>query len=187
MSIYKTPILIPYLDEKKKSFFHQLKDASQKRNINPLLVIYRKLRNNLLFKLTFLINKNHIRIKLHRLRGVNIGKNVYIGKDCIIDNSYPDYIYIEDNVAIASGTSIMAHANPYSHFRNVIESKVEPIVIKKGTWIGINSTILRGVTIGEYSIVGAGTVVDQNIPPYTIAKGNPMKKIINIESLMQNK
>ena len=73
---------------------------------------------------------------MHRMRGVTIGDNVYIGQYCKLDNAYPEYVYIEDNVSIVSGVSIVAHTNPYPHFKNVVESSVSPVVIKEGAWTG---------------------------------------------------
>lgn len=62
----------------------------------------------------------------------------------------------------------------YKDWTNVISN---PIIIKDKSWIGFNSIILKGVTIGEGSIIGAGSVVTKDIPDYTIAAGNPAKVI----------
>ena len=55
-----------------------------------------------------------------------------------------------------------------------------PISIKNKAWIGFNSIILKGVTIGEGAIVGAGSVVTKDVPPYTIVAGNPARIIREI-------
>lgn len=81
---------------------------------------------------------------------------------------------------------MIAHSNPYPHFKNVVESMVAPIVVKEGAWIGEGAIILRGVTIGKYAIVCAGTVVDKDVPDYSMAKGNPMKIVANYKSLMDD-
>ena len=59
--------------------------------------------------------------------------------------------------------------------------KTAPIKIKKGAFIGASSIILKGVTIGERSIIGAGSVVTQDIPDYCVAIGNPARVIKKID------
>ena len=56
-----------------------------------------------------------------------------------------------------------------------------PIVIEDGAWIGAGAIILPGITIGEYAVIGAGSVVTKDIPAYTIAAGNPCKLIRKID------
>ena len=71
----------------------------------------------------------------------------------------------------------MAHINPYAHFKDVFESKVTPVVIEKGAWIGVKCTLVPGARIGEYASVSAGSVVNNKIPAYTLVSGNPAKKV----------
>ena len=52
-----------------------------------------------------------------------------------------------------------------------------PVIIKKGVWIGARSIVLKGVTIGEGAVIGSGSVVTKDIPPYTINAGNPARVI----------
>jgi acetyltransferase-like isoleucine patch superfamily enzyme len=104
-----------------------------------------------------------------------VGKNVYIGMQCSIDNAYPEYVYIEDNVSLVGECLVIAHSNPYSHFQNVTPARVSPVIIKQGAWICVRAVILPGVTIGENSIVSAGSVVDSDVPPRSIVAGNPAK------------
>lgn len=67
--------------------------------------------------------------------------------------------------------------------KNFIENKdwsnvpMKPIVIEDKAWIGFDSTILKGVTIGEGSVVGAKSVVTRNVDPYTVVAGNPAKVV----------
>ena len=53
----------------------------------------------------------------------------------------------------------------------------EDILVQEHAWVCANTTILQGVTIGKYSVVGAGSVVTKDIPPYSVAVGNPAKVI----------
>jgi len=176
---------IPYFDHDRKSLKKTIANSSARRKMSPLRFACRKIRNIILSRWAYNCPLNGPRIRWNRKRGVTIGENVYLGQYSVLDNAYPEYIYIEDNVGIAGGVNIIAHSNPYPHFKNVVESMVAPIIIKEGAWIGEGAIILRGVTIGKNAIVCAGTVVDKDVPASSMAKGNPMKIVANFESLME--
>lgn len=119
-----------------------------------------------------------------KMRGVNIGNPVYIGPNVHIDDLYPELITIEDFVSVGMGTMIFAHSNPTCSLElktKYFPRKVEPTVIKKGAWIAPGSIILSGITIGENSVVGAGSVVIKDVPSYTIVGGSPAKVIKKLE------
>ena len=118
-----------------------------------------------------------MRVKLQRLRGVKIGKDVFIGINVFFDDARPDLITIEDSVTILVGTTILAHVYPPEHFRKIIEEKEQGVILQKYCYIGANTLILPGVNIGEYSIVGAGSVVTKSIPSYSLAYGVPAKVV----------
>lgn len=140
----------------------------------------------------------HIRGELCVLpygQGLNIGNNSYVGGDCII-RAY-DHISIGDNVLIAHNVTIidsdsheidakervlsyvqmLKNGHPNSH-GNVMTA---PITIKDYAWISYNVCILKGVTIGEGAIVGAGSVVTKDVPDWTVVAGNPAKIIRHIK------
>ncbi len=120
--------------------------------------------------------------RLHRLRGVKIGKYVEIQRDIIIDEMHPKLITIEDYVGIAAKVVIMAHARYGPYLRDYVGNDVlKPVKIKKGAFIGIGAIILPGVTIGEGSIVGAGAVVTKNVPDHVVVVGVPAKVIKKLE------
>lgn len=177
-------INIPYFDHDDKSLATTIRNSSSRRNMSPVRFVFRKIRNILFTRWAYNCPLNSLRVKWNRKRGVTIGENVYIGQWSVLDNAYPEYIYIEDNVSLAGGNVLIAHSNPYPHFRNVVESGVSPIVIKEGAWIGSGVTILRGVTIGKNAIVSAGTIVDKDVPEYSMVKGNPMKVVAEFKALM---
>lgn len=122
---------------------------------------------------------------------ISIGKNVFIGNTTIFSVIS---IIIEDDVLISSDCLIQDTDN-HSLSREIRKKdcadwkekgmqqwefvKSEPIKICKGSWIGAKSIILKGVTIGEGGIVGAGSVVTKDVAPYTIVAGNPAKFIKN--------
>lgn len=123
-------------------------------------------------KILNLIARNCIfnsgRIFLYRLQGMKIGKNVFIGIDCFIDDQFPHLIKIEDNVTISFRAILTVHGH---------HNKVSAIRIRKGAWIGTNAVILQGVNVGENSIVAAGAVVNKDVDDYVLVGGVPAKKI----------
>ena len=160
---------IPYYEETQKRSFTQK---------------FRKVKNTLLSLIAYSCPVNKWRICLHRWRGVNIGKNVYIGSHCHLDNLYPEYIYIDDNASINSDSMLLTHFNPMKRFAPIMKARVAPIYIGEGAILAVRSTILPGVKIGKNSIVSAGSVVDKNVPDYTLSGGNPAKIITEYQILM---
>ena len=121
-----------------------------------------------------------MRCRLERLRGVKMGKHVFMGGGSVLDRVRPDLITVEDYVSIAGGVYILTHSNPTTPLREILgpESNViAPVHIKRGAWIAINVVILPGVTIGECAIVATGSVVTKDVPPYTLVGGAPAKVI----------
>lgn len=92
-----------------------------------------------------------------------------------------DTVAIGDNVKIGACVLITdtdAHPMDYMAHRTSNEgTKSAPIVIEDDVWMGTHSIILKGVTIGARSIIGAGSVVTKNIPPNCVAGGNPCRVI----------
>lgn len=87
-------------------------------------------------------------------------------------------VYIEDNVRIAMGTSIITNNHDF-YEREILT--IKDVYIKKNAWIGANSIILPGVTIGENAIIGAGSVVTRDVEANTIVAGNPAKPIKKLD------
>jgi acetyltransferase-like isoleucine patch superfamily enzyme len=123
------------------------------------------------------------RIILQRARGVRIGNKVSFVEGIKLDELYPELITIMDYAAIAPNVSILTHQDPPIAFRKEVEAFKAPVVIGKGAWIGFGAVILPGVIIGEYSIIGACSVVNNDIPPRVFAAGIPAKVIrtLNVE------
>ena len=112
-----------------------------------------------------IVFSNTLRISLCKSMGVRIGKNVFLGKYCIIDDTFPELITIEDNVIISFGATIITHDDS--------RSIVAPVRINKEAFLGTRSVILPGVIIGEKSIVGAGAVVTKDVPVNSTVVGSP--------------
>lgn len=111
-------------------------------------------------------------------KNIIIGKNVFFNFGCTFMDR--GGIYIGDNVMVGPNVNLITinhNENPYD--RSTTISK--PIIIKDRVWIGAGAIVLAGVTIGENSIIGAGTVVTHDIPDNSLAVGNPAKVIRKIK------
>jgi UDP-2-acetamido-3-amino-2,3-dideoxy-glucuronate N-acetyltransferase len=110
-------------------------------------------------------------------QNVTVGPNVNIGNRCKIQNNVSIFrgIIIEDDVFCGPSCVFTNVYNP----RAFIERKHEfqNTLVKRGTTIGANSTIVCGVTIGQYAMIGAGAVVKSDVPDYAIVAGVPAKQI----------
>ena len=106
------------------------------------------------------------RVTLHRLRGVTIGRDVWIGSGVMIETGHPSLVTIGDRVTIGIRTTILAHFLELTGVR-----------IENDVYIGACAVILPGVTIGEGSVVSGGSVVTASVPPMTVVQGNPAKSI----------
>jgi acetyltransferase-like isoleucine patch superfamily enzyme len=115
------------------------------------------------------IFNNKVRVKLARAMGIKIGKNVYIGKYCIIDDTFPELITIENDVVISFGSTITTH--------DASSNKIAPVLIEQGVFIGTRSIILPGVAIGKKATVGAGSLVNKDVESGTKVGGVPAKKL----------
>lgn len=102
-----------------------------------------------------------IRPALHRLRGVNIGEDVWISQYVYIDELHPECITIGDNTTIGIGTLIISHF----YWGKRKPDYVSKVNIGKDVFIGPNCVILPDTSIGDGSVIQAGTVVSRNVPP----------------------
>ncbi len=108
-------------------------------------------------------------------KNVYIDLNVKIGDNVKIQNNVSVYdAQIEDNVFIGPGTTFTNDLNPRAFIWDE-KKRTKKTIIKKGASIGANSTIIGGITIGEYAMIGAGSVVTKSIPAHALAFGNPCK------------
>jgi len=114
-------------------------------------------------------------VKIEGKHNVSIGNNSGIGTFCHIWGS--GGVKIGNNVLIAAHCCItsLGHDTSIEVLREKTISK--SVIIEDNVWLGYNVIVLPGVTIGTGSVIGAGSVVTSNIPPYSIAVGNPAKVI----------
>lgn len=104
-----------------------------------------------------------VRPWLQRVRGVVIGKDVWIGQNVYIDEIHPTDVSIGDNCVISLRTSIISHF--YSGPRRPTGNG--KVVIERDVFIGPHCVVLPNVTIGEGAVIRAGTVVSRNVPAHT--------------------
>ncbi len=110
-------------------------------------------------------------------QNVFVGNRVVIGDDCKIQNNVSVY----DNVTLEDGVFCgpsMVFTNVYNP-RSLIARKSEyrNTLIKRGATLGANCTIICGVTVGQYAFVGAGAVVNKDVPPYALIVGVPGRQV----------
>lgn len=116
-------------------------------------------------------------------KGVSLGQNVFVGNKVQIGNhcKVQNNVSVYDNVTLEDGVFCgpsMVFTNVYNP-RSLIERKSEyrNTLVKKGATLGANCTIVCGTTIGEYAFVGAGAVVNKDVPAYALMVGVPARQI----------
>lgn len=109
---------------------------------------------------------------------LNLDKNAEINTGCFL--LAKDYINIGENSTLAYQVTILTSSNPNGPFNKlskVYAKQTKPVSIGRNSWIGAKATILPGVNIGSFCIVAAGSVVNKDIPDYTVVAGVPAKPI----------
>jgi len=120
---------------------------------------------------------NSLRVLANKMRGVKIGKNVFIDAMVHIDTAVPHLVKIEDNVKLSVGVKIFAHNSVFQDINPRDPIILSPVLIKRNAQIAPNAIILEGVTVGEKSVIGVSAVVNKDVPDETIAVGIPAKPI----------
>lgn len=121
---------------------------------------------------------------------VTMGSHCYLGDNSRIWSavrvSIGDRVLIRHNSSIFdSDTHPMAPADRHRHFVEMttkgrlskVDLREEPVLIEDDVWIGCNAVILKGVTIGRGAVIGAGSIVTHDVPPYAVAAGNPARVV----------
>jgi UDP-2-acetamido-3-amino-2,3-dideoxy-glucuronate N-acetyltransferase len=125
----------------------------------------------------------------HILSQTTIGKNCSFGQNCVVGPKVKvgNGVKVQNNISIYEGVEIEddVFLGPSCVFTNVINPRAfiqrkdefKKTLLKKGCSIGANATIVCGVTIGEYALIGAGAVVNKDVKPYALMVGVPAKQI----------
>ena len=121
---------------------------------------------------------NCVRIAIYKMCGFKIGKHVFIGMHCYLDDMCYDLMYIGNNVIISYGVYFACHGRNQGHY---------PIRLDDGAYIGMRASIISkngmdesGVTIGKNAVVGACSLVNKNIPDGATAVGIPCKILTKV-------
>ncbi len=110
-------------------------------------------------------------------QNVTAGPDVTIGERCKVQNNVSLYkgIVLEDEVFCGPSMVFTNVINPRAGIEK--KSEFKTTLVKKGATIGANATIVCGITIGEYALIGAGAVVREDVPPYALMVGVPARRI----------
>ena len=102
---------------------------------------------------------------------IRVGRNVFVNQNC----TFYDLggLDIADDVMIGPNVSIITSGHPVEPSRRRASVIATPIVIERNVWIAAGATIIGGVTVGENSVVAAGSVVTKNVPPNTSCRRKP--------------
>ena len=131
--------------------------------------------NRMLHKLALISpGGNSLRPQLHRMRGVTIGKNVWISQYVYIDELHPEAVTIGDNSSIGLRSSIFTHL--YWGPRRS-KNGYKEVVIEKDAYIGPHCVILPGVKIGEGAVVKGGCVITRDVPPFMFMGSPPVEPL----------
>jgi UDP-2-acetamido-3-amino-2,3-dideoxy-glucuronate N-acetyltransferase len=131
----------------------------------------------------------------HIQPGAIIGRNCSIGQNVNIANNVKigNHVKIQNNVSVYEGVELedyvfcgpsMVFTNvklPRSEFPQRGSSHYSKTLVKKSASIGANATIVCGVTIGEYAMIGSGAVVTKDVPPFHLVVGNPAKIVCKVD------
>lgn len=109
-----------------------------------------------------------LRVRMHRARGVRIGEGTFISTGALIETAFPQLVWIGSNVLIGIRAVIIAHFRDGQPLADI-----SPVRIEDDVFVGPGAIVLPRVTIGQGSVVAAGSVVTQSVAPLTLVQGNP--------------
>ncbi len=118
-----------------------------------------------------------VRVRLWKLGGIKLRGYCFIGSDVELDGIFPDFVEFGNGCTLTSGVRILTHYyNPSTH-----RYYYGRVTIGDGVFIGINSLIINSVNIGDRAVIGAGSVVNCDIPAGEVWAGNPARFIKKLD------
>ncbi|MGD9780914.1 MAG: acyltransferase [Kiritimatiellia bacterium] len=143
------------------------------RGKGPLQLVWKGIRKWLCVAVIPFVPFNALRILGYRLLGFQIGRNVFIGMQCYLDDLHPQRMEIEDDVVVSYRVTFACHGPRTRDHR---------LILRQGSYVGTNATLLGGclrgdVVIGPYATVGACALVNKSVPPLATVAGIPAKVI----------
>jgi acetyltransferase-like isoleucine patch superfamily enzyme len=142
------------------------------------------------FLLRICMLNSHLYISFLRKKGVTIGEGTTFYGQVKIDCTRPFLVEIGKNCILTDGVILLTHGFDLSVLLEVFGEMFcssAKVVLEGNNFIGVNTVILKGVTIGKNTIVGACSVVTHNIPSNCVAAGNPCKVIMTLEEYYQKR
>ncbi|SFR03407.1 acyltransferase [Desulfoscipio geothermicus] len=130
---------------------------------------FRVVYNFLLIVLARYLPSLRVKNFLYRMVGIRVERGVSVGLMAMMDVFYPQYISIGENSVIGYNVTLLAHEFLVHEYR------LGPVEIGKDVMIGANSTVLPGVRIGDGAVVGAGSLVNRDVPPGALVCGVPAR------------
>jgi len=113
---------------------------------------------------------------------ITVGDGTSIAGSCVI--SAVRSVRLEENVLLARNVYISDHIHRYTQTDQPVMDqgveKIKPVLIKKGSWLGQNVVVCPGVTIGTGAVIGANSVVTQDVPDFSVAAGAPARVVKTI-------
>lgn len=133
-----------------------------------------KLLNPIAFILSYIrYGADRLRLKKLIRHGLKVGRNVYIMENVEFDLNYPFLIEVGDNCRISKDVRFLAH--DATTFRELGVTRIAPVKILEGTFIGERAVILPGVTVGPHALIAAGSIVNRDIGEDKAVAGNPAR------------
>lgn len=147
--------------------YNRLRPSETERRTEIIRLLFGKTRKKFIIEQPFHCDYGY---------NIEIGENFYTNVNCVIlDEAKVEF---GDNVFIAPNCGFYTAGHPFDvEQRNRGLEYAKPIVIGNNVWIGAQVCVLPGVTIGDNSVIGAGSVVNKDIPANTLAAGNPCRVI----------
>lgn len=110
---------------------------------------------------------------------IRVGRNVFVNQNC----TFYDLggLDIGDDVMIGPNVSLITAGHPLEPSQRRAVTIGKPIVIERNVWIAAGATVIGGVTVGENTVVAAGSVVTRDVPPNTLVAGNPARIVRTID------
>lgn len=151
------------------------------------VTIWQKLRATVWLLPAWFAPHYKLRVLFHRLRGVKMGKNVFVGYYCTLDNVHPEMLELQDGCSVCANSTILTHDDFLPKVTRGTEATLKPVVVKRNATIGIGVMILPGVTIGENAVVGAYSFISRNVPDNTMIVSPRKAFSVKMPSVMINK
>lgn len=125
-----------------------------------------------------------------RSLGMTIGDNccIYSPTHCVVDATRPWMIEVGDNVSITEGVTILTHGYDWSVFKGRygdVLGSAGHVRIGSNVFIGMNATILKGVTIGDNVVIGANSLINKDVPSDCVVVGNPQRLVCTIDEYLE--